>query len=109
MVTSCVLLRPRNGELWIVDDALRIGDYKLLTGVGASQTSNGGCSLLGDPLTLPDAALQLGYDGCDFPAREHRVLWHRQVPQTAAADAFVESCLLGSLMDHRVFWNNIAV
>ena len=47
MVTSCVLLRPRNGELWIVDDALRIGDYKLLTGMGASQTSKGGCSLLG--------------------------------------------------------------
>lgn len=41
------VLRPNNGELWIVDDALRIGDYKIITGKGTAQITNGGCSLLG--------------------------------------------------------------
>ena len=41
------VLRPNNGELWIMDDVLRIGDYKLITGQGTAQIGNGGCSMLG--------------------------------------------------------------
>jgi hypothetical protein len=45
------VLRPNNGELWIFDDVLRIGDYKLITGKGTQQYQNGdwrgGCSMLG--------------------------------------------------------------
>ena len=61
-VPLTTVLRPRGGELWIYDDALRIGDYKLITGGGTMQTNSGGCSLLGlggHPVGLPRDAANL--------------------------------------------------
>jgi len=45
-------IRPNNGELWISDDVLRIGDYKLITG-GGTGPPYGMIGIGGDPVALP--------------------------------------------------------
>ena len=45
-------IRGNDGELWIADDVLRIGDYKLITGMGAA-APNCMLGIGGNPVSMP--------------------------------------------------------
>ena len=67
-------VRPNGGELWIADDVLRIGDYKLITGAGTCDVTERAreydCKLITGVLVYPCARISQTTDNirCGTPA-----------------------------------------